>query len=287
MQLSESSENVDNLDNAQKCAVFSEASRLCILAPAGSGKTRVIVKRIEHLCKSTDLLPSQIVAITFTKKAGYELAKRLSKSFGEQTRERPQIGTLHSFALGELYRYSTENKTKMKSILEDQHSFAKSLKISNPTRTLRAISWCKTRLINPKDINEENIGTIRRHIHASHLAFDAKQLKKDYESYLFACRKKSLIDHDDVLLEYFHKLKDENYVNTRQFLYRHLFVDEFQDTTPLHMEIYKKLVGKNGCISVVGDPDQSIFSFAGASDVYLNYFEDFFPGSHTVFLNTN
>lgn|GEM_PF-5034866 len=287
MQSAEISLNLDNLDAAQKSAVLSDSTRLCIVAPAGSGKTRVMVKRIEHLCKTNKCLPNQVVAITFTRKAGFELAHRLAKSFTIETRERPFVGTLHSFALSELSKYHDENNSKMDSILEDPTALLKSLKVGNPTKALRAISWCKTRLMRPADINEETIRTIKRCTHMSTSSFDANTFRSIYEQYQQECKKRRLMDHDEVLLRYHQKLQDSGYAQTRRYIYRHIFVDEFQDTTPLHMEIFRSLVGENGAISVVGDPDQSIFSFAGASDIYLNNFQDFFPGAQTVFLNTN
>ncbi len=287
MQSTQISINLDNLDEAQRLAVLSDSTRLCIVAPAGSGKTRVMVKRIEHLCKIKACLPSQVVAITFTRKAGFELAHRLAKTFPTETRERPFVGTLHSFALSELARFHEDSRTKLDTLLEDPTSFLKKIQVANAAKVMRAISWCKTRLMGPNDINEETIRFIKRATHISNSSFDATTFREIYNKYQRECIKHRLMDHDEVLLQYHKKLCNESYVQTRRYLYRHIFVDEFQDTTPLHMEIYKSLVGPSGAISVVGDPDQSIFSFAGASDKYINNFQDFFPGAHTVFLNTN
>jgi len=246
-----------------------------------------MVKRIEHLCKTNSCLPSQVLAITFTRKAGFELAHRLAKTFSLETRERPFVGTLHSFALSELAKYHDENRTRMNTLLEDPTALLKTLKVGNAPKAMRAISWCKTRLMRPQDINEETIRVVKKSCHMSISSFDAISFRNIYEQYQRECRKRGLMDHDDVLLQYHLRLSEESYAQTRRYLYRHLFVDEFQDTTPLHLEIYRLLVGENGAISAVGDPDQSIFSFAGASDVYINNFQDFFPGAQTLFLNTN
>lgn len=93
--------------------------------------------------------------------------------------------------------------------------------------------------------------------------------------------------HDDLLIKYIQLLEDPSYLETRQYLYRHIFVDEFQDSTRTHVEIYQRLVGNKINISVVGDPDQSIFSFAGSSEKYLNDFSNYFPGATIEFLTTN
>ncbi len=276
-----------DLDDEQYSAVTSESSRLCILASAGSGKTRVVTKRIEYLCEQKKLLPSQIVAITFTRKAGFELATRLKRVFPTTLRERPIIGTLHSFAFSELLSYHEDNSSKLNSLLDDQTSFLKSLKIKNAPKVARAISFSKTRFLSIDQIDDDAISSIRRHCHIAPNALTKESFIKAYKAYEFNCKKQRLMDHDDVLLQFNSKLDIAEFRKTRQYLYRHLFVDEFQDTTPLHMEIYRKLVGDSGSITAVGDPDQSIFSFAGASDVYLNNFSEYFPGTQTVFLSTN
>lgn len=278
---------VDGLDDQQRAAVVSPASRLCIVASAGSGKTRVVVKRIEYLCKESSVSASHIVAITFTRKAGFELATRLTTLFPETTRERPFVGTLHSFTHSELSSYHREHGTKMRTLVENSHSILKELSISRPHHFSRALSWAKTRLMNRDHVTDDVMSAIRRNCHISHNSLDRATFLTEWAHYEKYCRSKNLMDHDDILIEYCNRLANDSYRQTRQYLYRHLFVDEFQDTTPLHMEIYRRLVGETGCISVVGDPDQSIFSFAGSSDVYLNNFTDYFPGAETIFLTTN
>ena len=278
---------IGDLDNAQLAAVTSQATRLCIVASAGSGKTRVIVKRIEHLCSQGHLLPSQVVAITFTRKAGFELAKRLAKSFPEQIRERPFVGTLHSFAMNELATFHDENSSRMRTILENPVTILEQLKIPQAAKVARSISWCKTRLMTPDNVTDDSMRAIYRHTHLNPRSIDTQTFVEAFRKYQRECNKRGVMDHDEVLYEYCQKLGDNSYAQTRRYLYRHIFVDEFQDTTPLHMEIYRRLVGETGGLSVVGDPDQSIFSFAGSSDVFLNNFSDYFPGAHSVFLNTN
>jgi DNA helicase-2/ATP-dependent DNA helicase PcrA len=279
--------SVDQLDDNQRAAAHNKASRLCIVASAGSGKTRVIVKRIEHLCRQGVLLPSQIVAITFTRKAGFELAQRLNRLFPPSERDRPIVGTLHSFALNELNSFHNENRTTMRTLVENSTAILTALKIGRAHKVARAISWCKTRMMSPDDITEDNIGTIRRQCHIASTTLSAQNLIDAWNTYHKHCASKRIMDHDDILIEYCQRLGDNIYRASRQFLYRHIFVDEFQDTTPLHMEIYRRLAGENTSITVVGDPDQSIFSFAGSSDVFLNNFSDYFPGAHNVFLSTN
>lgn len=278
---------IDELDQQQNLCVQCESTRLCIIAPAGSGKTRVIIKRIEHLCKTNKVLPSQIVAITFTRKAGFELAQRLAKTFDPEMRDRPIVSTLHSFALSELRTYHLDNNTKIRAILENPVQILEDLKSPTPSKMARAISWCKTRLMSPEDVSEESMRAIRRHTHLNPRTIDLETFVKLFKLYQLECKKKHVMDHDEVLVEYCLRLGNQEYANSRRYLYRHLFVDEFQDTTPLHMEIYRRLVGETGAMTVVGDPNQSIFSFAGSSNVYLNNFTDYFPGSECIYLSTN
>lgn len=284
------SENVvtmGDLDSAQELAVISPATRLCIVASAGSGKTRVIVKRIQYLCTTQGLLPDHVVAITFTRKAGFELAQRLTKVFPLEMRERPFVGTLHSFAMSELASYHDDNRTPMRTIIEKPVSILEHLKIAQAPKIARAISWGKTRLMSPDDVTDDVMIAIRRHTHINPRNLDRETFVQAWTAYEKECKKRGVMDHDEALLEYCRRLGNQEYAASRQYLYRHIFVDEFQDTTPLHMEIYRRLVGQSGGLSVVGDPDQSIFSFAGSSDVYLNNFADYFPGAQSVFLNTN
>lgn len=279
--------NIDGLDQHQQACATTNSSRLCIVASAGSGKTRVIVKRIEHLCKTTPLSANQVVAITFTRKAGFELAKRLAKTFDESSRERPYVGTLHSFALSELSNFHNENRTNIRTLIENPISILEKQGIAQASKVSRAISWCKTRLLDRNQITQDTMTALRRHAHISAQTLPLDKFINAWESYEKYCKKNSLFDHDDILVEYCIRLGEKNYAQTRQYLYRHLFVDEFQDTTPLHMEIYRRLVGETGSITVVGDPDQSIFSFAGSSDVFLTNFSDYFSGAETLFLKTN
>ncbi|MFN8015514.1 MAG: ATP-dependent helicase [Acidimicrobiia bacterium] len=276
-----------DLDADQHNAAYSPASRLCIVASAGSGKTRVLVKRIEYLIKSEKCLPEQIVAITFTRKAGFELANRIAKIFGDTSRERPIVGTLHAFALNELKNFHDDNSTKIRNLVENSVEILKKLEVKDQTKILRIISWCKTRFIDENKIDNESFRKILKNVHINGTSISLESFLESSRKYKKYLKDNGLMDHDDLLIEYHNRLKNENFLNTRRYLYRHLLVDEFQDTTPLHMRIYQMLVGGNGSITVVGDPNQSIFSFAGSSDVYLNNFSDFFPGSQVVFLNKN
>ena len=217
------------LDEQQINAATSPSSRLAIIASAGSGKTRVITQRIKYLCETTNLKPNQVLAITFTRKAGFELAKRIRSVLGDNNRLHPVVSTLHSFVMNELIDFYGDN---------------------------------------PREFTLEKF----------------KNVWELYENYLTKNHKYS---HDDLLIKYIQLLEDPSYLETRQYLYRHIFVDEFQDSTRTHVEIYQRLVGNKINISVVGDPDQSIFSFAGSSEKYLNDFSNYFPGATIEFLTTN
>ncbi len=287
MSGSEDVVTIGDLDSAQERAVTSPATRLCIVASAGSGKTRVIVKRIQYLCTHQGLLPEHVVAITFTRKAGFELAQRLTKVFPLEMRERPFVGTLHSFVMSELATFHDDERTPLRTLIENPVSLLEKLKIAQASKIARAISWGKTRLMSPDDVTDDAMRVIRRHVHIHPQAFDKDTFVTSWKTYERECKKRGVMDHDEALTEYCRRLSNPDYAASRHYLYRHIFVDEFQDTTPLHMEIYRRLVGQSGGLSVVGDPDQSIFSFAGSSDVYLNNFADYFPGAQSVFLNTN
>ena len=276
-----------SLDKDQIKAATSTASRLAIVASAGSGKTRVITQRIKYLCETTDLKPNQVIAITFTRKAGFELAKRIRSVLGEHNRLQPTIGTLHSFVMSELVSFYGEKFISSDSIVESPEKILETLKIKNPNKISRAISWCKSNLIFPQHLSDSIIVNIRKHIRINPREFSLELFKGNWEAYENYLTKNRLYSHDDLLIKYLRLLDDPGYLETRQYLYRHLFVDEFQDSTYAHVEIYKKIVGNKINITAVGDPDQSIFAFAGSSEKYLNNFSNYFPGASIEFLSTN
>lgn len=276
-----------SLDENQIKAATSPASRLAIIASAGSGKTRVITQRIKYLCETTELKPNQVVAITFTRKAGFELAKRIRTVLGEENRLHPIVGTLHSFVMNELIDFHGEKMISPDSIVDSPEKILQGLNVKNSFQIARAISWCKSHLVFPQHLNDEIITQIRRHVRISPRDLSLESFMKSWESYETYLAKNRKYSHDDLLIKYLQLLEDPNYLETRQYLYRHLFVDEFQDSTRAHIEIYKRLAGDKCAISVVGDPDQSIFSFAGSDEKYLNNFSSFFPGASIEFLSTN
>lgn len=276
-----------SLDKNQIKAATSPASRLAIIASAGSGKTRVITQRIKYLCETTELKPNQVVAITFTRKAGFELAKRIRTVLGESNRLHPIVGTLHSFVMNELIDFHGEKKISTDSIIDNPEKILQTLNVKNSFQVARAIGWCKSNLVFPQHLNDAIITNIRRHIRISPREFTLDSFKKDWEVYENFLSKNHKYSHDDLLIKYIQLLEDPSYLETRQYLYRHLFVDEFQDSTRAHVEIFKRLVGDKCSISVVGDPDQSIFSFAGSDEKYLNDFSNYFPGANIEFLSTN
>ena len=120
-----------SLDKDQIKAATSTASRLAIVASAGSGKTRVITQRIKYLCETTDLKPNQVIAITFTRKAGFELAKKIRSVLGEHIRLQPTIGTLHSFVMSELVSFYGEKFISSDSIVESPEKILETLKKIN------------------------------------------------------------------------------------------------------------------------------------------------------------
>ena len=275
------------LDEQQINAATSPSSRLAIIASAGSGKTRVITQRIKYLCETTNLKPNQVLAITFTRKAGFELAKRIRSVLGDNNRLHPVVSTLHSFVMNELIDFYGDKKISVDSIIEFPEKIIETLKIKNSKQIAKAISWCKSNLIFPQNLNDEIITNIRKHIRINPREFTLEKFKNDWELYENYLTKNHKYSHDDLLIKYIQLLEDPSYLETRQYLYRHIFVDEFQDSTRTHVEIYQRLVGNKINISVVGDPDQSIFSFAGSSEKYLNDFSNYFPGATIEFLTTN
>jgi ATP-dependent DNA helicase UvrD/PcrA len=283
---------LDKLNPQQRAAVEAVDGPLLILAGAGSGKTRVITQRIAYLIQQRGVAPDSILAVTFTNKASAEMAERVEKLIGHSTLSKPVVATFHSFCVRmlrrdiEALRINGEGLTKTFAIYDesDQQAVVKAAmrrmglddKQLTPRTVLSKISWAKNHMIDPQeyylnsaDPNSERIAHI-------------------YESYRKELRKANALDFDDLLLEAVRLLKSSAEVRERyNRRYRYLLIDEYQDTNRPQYEIMKLLAGPEKNVCVVGDEDQSIYSWRGADIRNILEFEKDFPGAKTIRLEQN
>ena len=268
-------------------AVQHAGGPLLILAGPGSGKTRVIAHRIAYIVEELGISPYQIMAVTFTNKAAKEMKERAEALLGRAA-EGMTIGTFHSIC-ARLLRADGEQIGVDRNFViydgDDQISLIKrciqELGI-DPKRTsagavLGAISKAKSQLVTPERFLSD----------FNHSYFD-EIVYRCYRRYTDMLQESKALDFDDLIMkttELFHDLPDvlEKY----QSRYQHLLIDEFQDTNLAQYVYARQLAGMHRNICVVGDPDQSIYSWRAADIRNILEFEKDFPDTKTVYLEQN
>jgi DNA helicase II / ATP-dependent DNA helicase PcrA len=285
------------LDNAklnpqQREAVEAVDGPLLILAGAGSGKTRVITYRIVHLIENKGVEPDSILAVTFTNKASAEMAERVGSMLGGRTLRKPLIATFHSFCVRVLRRDIEELKIgnagykKDFAIYDesDQQAVVKGVmrrlglddKQLKPSAVLSRISWAKNHMLDPQELYLQSADPITEKI--AHI----------FEEYRKELRKSNALDFDDLLLETVRLLKSSAATRERyQRRYQYMLIDEYQDTNRPQYELIKLLAGPAHNVCVVGDEDQSIYSWRGADIRNILEFEKDFPEARIIRLEQN
>jgi DNA helicase-2/ATP-dependent DNA helicase PcrA len=267
---------------------------LLILAGAGSGKTRVITYRIAHLIENHGVPADSILAVTFTNKAAAEMAERVNQLVGSRSLAQPTIATFHSFCVRvlrrdiEAMRIANSGHTKDFAIYDeaDQQTVVKAAmkrlgitsddKQLTPRAVLARISWAKNHMIDPQEYYLQSADPRTERV--AHI----------FEVYRKELRKANALDFDDLLLEAVRLLKSSSEVREKyNRKYRYLLIDEYQDTNRPQYELMKLLAGEEKNVCVVGDEDQSIYSWRGADIKNILEFERDFPGSKTIRLEQN
>jgi DNA helicase II / ATP-dependent DNA helicase PcrA len=272
---------LDDLNDAQRQAVTSPAQPLCILAGAGSGKTRVLTRRIGHRVAIADADPRHVLALTFTRKAAGELNTRL-RALG--LRDSVAAGTFHSVAYAQLRSRWADRGVTPPDLLDRKVGFVARLV---PPRVqaidvVGEIEWAKARRISPE-----------RYVAAAGAAertppVDAYDVARYYADYEEAKRRRRLVDFDDLLRLGIRDLTgDPEFAAAQRWRFRHLFVDEFQDVNPLQFDLLRAWLGDRVDLCVVGDPNQAIYAWNGADARYLTQIERWFPDVERVELVEN
>ena len=275
---------MNELNKDQKRAAEFKDGVCAVIAVPGSGKTRTMMERIGILVNEHGISPENILGLTFTRNASVEMKNRLIPVLGDVA-SRVFLATIHSFCHTVLrceghkfdILFGKEQIIFIKGIM-------KKLKIKDISIgvALREISLAKNNLITVDEFKELYVG-------------DKTMLKIGdiYKAYDAEKSKRMLYDFDDLLLETYQLLKEDQGVREKyREIYSHLLVDEFQDTNPAQMEILKLLIGDTGngngsSFWICGDDAQSIFSFTGASVGNIINFQTMFPESEQIILNLN
>ncbi|QYH20071.1 DNA helicase PcrA [Corynebacterium aquatimens] len=281
------------LNPQQQAAVTHTGGPLLIVAGAGSGKTAVLTRRIAHLMQDRGVAPWQILAITFTNKAAAEMRERVAALVGEQA-ERMWVATFHSVCVRILRQqaqlveglntnftiYDSDDSRRLLGMIAKD--FNLDLKKFTPRTLANAISNLKNELIGP----QEALAQAER----THNPFETT-VAKVYAEYQRRLRMANSLDFDDLIGEVVRIFKEHPQVTEyyrRRF--RHVLVDEYQDTNHAQYELIHTLVGDGPDapeLAVVGDSDQSIYAFRGATIRNIEEFERDYPDATTIVLEQN
>lgn len=272
---------LDGLNPAQLAAVESEAAPLCILAGAGSGKTRVLTRRIGHRVAQGTADARHTLALTFTRKAAGELNSRL-RQLG--LRDPVAAGTFHSIAYAQLRSRWADRDITPPDLLDRKVGFVARLvpRDVQAIDVVAEIEWAKARRIPPSGYVE---GAARA---ARTPPVPASVVADCYARYEQAKRDQRLVDFDDLLRLAIRDIEsDPEFAAAQRWRFRHLFVDEFQDVNQLQFDLLRAWLGDRTDLCVVGDPNQAIYAWNGADARYLDRFGHWFPGGEQVQLTEN
>lgn len=276
---------LDKLNPQQRAAVTAGNGPVLVVAGPGSGKTRVLTQRIAYLIAEEGVRPWQILAVTFTNKAAKEMQERVKKLLPDQATEGIMLGTFHSICARILRREAELLPIASNFVIfdsDDQERIVKNVirelnineKLYRPASVHAAISRAKNELIGADEYPTQ---TYRDEV--------VKRVYANYQKRLIAS---NAVDFDDILL-YTARLLEENPSVRDKYAqrFRHVLVDEFQDTNLAQFALVKHLCSFNRNIFCVGDPDQSIYKFRGADYRNIMRFEQDFPDAHTILLEQN
>ena len=288
-----------DLNPAQRRAVTHSGSPLLIIAGAGSGKTRVLTRRIAHLIATRRARPGEILAITFTNKAAAEMRERVTALVGPAG-ERMWVSTFHSACVRILRReheaaglrstfsiYDAADSTRLVTLVVRELGIDS--KRFTPKAFAHRISDLKNELVTPEDFAERAVTSnpFERHL---------VEVYRAYQARLGAA---NALDFDDLIMRAVQLLQTRPAVaEMYRRRFRHILVDEYQDTNHAQYVLVRELVGGPGTsgagsalppgeLTVVGDSDQSIYAFRGATIRNIEEFEKDYPTARTILLEQN
>ncbi|MGL4343390.1 MAG: ATP-dependent helicase [Metamycoplasmataceae bacterium] len=279
---------IADLNTEQKAAIIKTDGPLRIIAGAGSGKTNILTKKIVYLIEYNKVKPERIIALTFSNKAAGEMKQRIKELTNEDTKASCIIATFHSictkFLRKEINILGINNNFVildkydqieiLKSIFKEMNLSSQELKFS---QILDFISYIK---INEININDEWIKN-------NNNEYDL--LKKEiYDKYIKITTNNHYLDFNDLLLFTEKILKNFKEIReTWQKKFDYILIDEFQDTSNLQYSIIKLFLGENNNITIVGDPDQTIYTWRGANIDLINNFDKDFKKTTTITMKQN
>jgi DNA helicase-2/ATP-dependent DNA helicase PcrA len=285
-----SNELLVGLTPEQREAVMSPARRLLIRATAGSGKTHVLTLRIQRRITDEEIAPDQVLAMTFTRKAGDELRRRLSKAGIRDIR----AGTFHRAALTLVNQYRDDNHLKPLVLEANRRRLVNALALQlRENGELKLEDWQLPRL------EQEISWALSQGFNGALYAKSARRFRRDaplapsqfadvLDRYVGLCHSRGVLDFDLLLSEAITLLRDEpNVLASFRHRNRSLYVDEAQDMNPLQFMMLRQMAGDDPDLFCVGDPNQSIYGFNGASPKFLDDIVRTWPDTVVLDLTRN
>lgn len=276
---------LDGLNDKQRDAVAAPPQHMLVLAGAGSGKTRVLVHRLAWLMQVERVAPYSLLAVTFTNKAAQEMRSRIEQTVGVSLNNL-WMGTFHGLSHRLLRaHYQEANLPQGFQIIDsdDQYRLVrrvlKALNLDEKHWAPKQVQW----FINARKDDAERPGTLT---HGGD--FNLQTLIKIYAAYQEMCDRAGLVDFAEILLRSFELLKNNAQVRGHyQQRFRHILVDEFQDTNTIQYQWLRLLAGDHARVMIVGDDDQSIYGWRGAKVENIQQFLKDFPSPETIRLEQN
>lgn len=277
-------------DDEQVAAITTDAMPLRVVASAGSGKTRVLTRRVAWRIATGSASARHVLAITFTRKAAGELRGRLAalRAPGVTT------STFHGAAFAQLRQASLDAGRRPPAILDSKIRLIRQVVRENWSdqrgpddndliiALAAEIEWAKARVVRPRDYAAEARAAGRRP------PIGASDVARVFELYEVLLKRKGLVDFEGLLVELAEMIdEDMTLAAAQRWRFRHLFVDEFQDVNAAQLRLLEAWLGPNTDVCVVGDPDQSIYGWNGSDPGIMTTLERRWPGLTTLRLSTN
>jgi DNA helicase-2/ATP-dependent DNA helicase PcrA len=287
---------LDGLNEAQARAVQTSVVPLCILAGAGSGKTRVLTRRIAYRAATGQHDPERVLALTFTRKAAGELTQRL-RALG--LRDSVVAGTFHAVAYAQLRARWAERNISPPALLDRKVGFVARLLPARSTAVRAGRSPRPGRDTLALDVTAEIEWAKARRVSAEHYPSAAKaagrtppleprEIAALIDAYEAEKKKKRMVDFDDLLSLCVRDVENDSTAAAAQrWRFRHFFVDEYQDVNPLQQSLLDAWLGDRTDLCVVGDPNQAIYAWNGADARYLSEFTQRWQRGEVVRLSEN
>lgn len=276
------------LSEPQLRAVICEQGPVVVIAGAGSGKTRVLSRRIARRCLNEETDPRRVMAVTFTRKAAGELQRRLA-TVG--LRDPVAAGTFHSFALMQLRSRWADRGIEPPPLLQNRFRFLSGVvkrvgkggeKRADLSAVSSEIDWARARLVDASFYPQAAVEAGRTP------PVPVNQMAAILDDYQNQKRKRRVVDFDDLLMLATRDMRnDSRYADAVRWRYRHFYVDEFQDVNPLQYELLSTWRANRDDLFVVGDPNQAIYGWNGADPNLLARFMAREPKATVIELRNN